>query len=78
MCVSVCFSYREPLELLHGGTNPGSCSYFGEVFVVALLGALKVATDRRRNSKRCRRNTGATDLKDTYGLTSVRTVCVSH
>lgn len=43
MCVAVCVS--QSLGQLHTGAGvAGSCSYFGEVFVVALLGALKVVT----------------------------------
>lgn len=40
LCVCVCPCVSQTL----GGTRAGSCSYFGEVFVVALLGALKVVT----------------------------------
>lgn len=42
VCLSLCVRYRELLGYLHRGMNAGSCSYFGEVFVVALLAALKV------------------------------------
>lgn len=43
VCVCPCVSYT--LGQLHWRTNAGSCSsYFGEVFVVALVGALKVVT----------------------------------